>query len=72
MKQLTINIPDNKYSFIIELMRNFDFVKFDEEVYTEPSKEEIIQSIKQGLKEVKLIENGQMEATTLKDFLNEL
>jgi hypothetical protein len=40
--------------------------------YTEPSKEEIKKNIKQGLKEVRLIEQGKMKATPLKDFLNEL
>ena len=38
----------------------------------EPTREEIKENIKQGLKEVRLIEQGKMKATPLKDFLNEL
>lgn len=44
----------------------------DELEYEEPTKEEIKENIRQGLKEVKLIEQGKMKATPLKDFLNEL
>ena len=40
--------------------------------FIEPTKEEIKENIKQGLKEVQLIEQGKMKATPLKDFLNEL
>jgi hypothetical protein len=40
--------------------------------FPEPTKEEIKKNIKQGLKEVQLIEQGKMKATPLKDFLNEL
>ena len=27
MKQLTIRIPDNKFSFLTELLKNFSFIK---------------------------------------------
>lgn len=40
--------------------------------FPEPTKNEIKENIKQGLKEVQLIEQGKMKATPLKDFLNEL
>lgn len=58
--------------FFLELVKYFDFVKVEKEDYTEPTKDEIKESITQGLKEVKLIEQGKMKATPLKDFLNEL
>ena len=45
----------------------------DNEVdYSEPTKEEVLENIKQGLQEVQLIEQGKMKATPLKDFINEL
>lgn len=31
MKQIILRIPDNKYSFFIELLKNFDFVTIEEE-----------------------------------------
>lgn len=48
------------------------FKEVDDGVYREPTKEEIINNIRQGLREVQMIEKGKMEATTLNDFLNEL
>lgn len=36
------------------------------------SKKEILDNIQQGMKEVKLMEEGKLKATPAKDFLNEL
>ncbi|MBN2486946.1 MAG: hypothetical protein JXB34_13300 [Bacteroidales bacterium] len=72
MTQIVLNIKDSKVGFFLELVRNFDFVKVEKEGYSEPTKDEIKESITQGLKEVQLIEQGKMKATPLKDFLNEL
>ena len=72
MTQVTLKIQDSKLAFFLELIKNFDFVKVENHGYVEPTNEEIKESIKQGLKEVELIEQGKMESTTLKDFLNEL
>ena len=38
----------------------------------DPSKAELLNNIKQGFKEVKLIQSGKLKGTSLKDFLNEL
>ena len=72
MTQLILNINDSKVSFFLELIKNFDFVIIENKDYIEPTKDEIKKSIKQGLKEVQLIEKGKMKATPLKEFLNEL
>jgi hypothetical protein len=40
--------------------------------YPEPSKEEIKENIRQGLKELKLIEEGKLKTRPAKEFLNEL
>lgn len=44
----------------------------DEEEYREPTKQEILDGIKQAVKEVNLIKQGKLKATPLKDFLDEL
>jgi hypothetical protein len=72
MTQLTLNINDNKVNFFLELIKNFDFVKVENQDYIEPTKDEIKKNIKQGLKEVQLIEQGKMKSTPLKELLNEL
>jgi hypothetical protein len=70
MKQITLSIPDHKYPFFLELVKNLGFVKVKEE--PENSSQEVLNGIEQGLKEVKLIKEGKMEGTSLKDFLHEL
>ena len=72
MKQITLSISENKYPFFIELIENLDFVKVKEKESTEPTKEEIKKNIKQGLKELKLIEQGKLKTRPAREFLNEL
>lgn len=38
----------------------------------EPSKDEIKENIRQGLRELKLIEEGKLKSRSAKEFLNEL
>lgn len=45
---------------------------FKQEEDTEPAKQEILDGIKQAVKEVNLIKQGKLKATPLKDFLDEL
>jgi hypothetical protein len=70
MKQITVNIPDNKYSFFLELVKNLGLEKVKEEQVE--TKEEVLKGIEQGFNEVKLIQEGKMKGTPLKDFLDEL
>lgn len=82
MALITLKIKDSKLSFFKELVRNLDFVKVekveqgemeeDEEEYREPTKEEIKENIRQGLREVKLIEEGKMKSRPAKEFLDKL
>lgn len=70
MKYISLTIPDNKYPFFMELVKNLRFVKVQEaSVDTE---EEVLKGIEQGFREVKLIEEGKMTSRPAKDFLNEL
>lgn len=69
MKKVSINVPDDKYQFFMELVQTLGFEEVDK---TEAQKDEVLNGIEQGLKEVKLIQEGKMKGTSLKDFLNEL
>lgn len=42
------------------------------EIDAKSNKSEIIKNIKQGFKEMKLIEEGKLKGTSFKEFLNEL
>lgn len=71
MKQITLNIPDNKVPFFMELVNSLGFVK-KVETDDEPTKQQILDNIKAGFKEMELIKQGKIKTTPLKDFLNEL
>ena len=75
MKQVTLHITDKKMHLFIELAKSLNFVKkieVEEEEYKESTKEEILEGIRQAVKEVNLIKQGKLKPTLLKDFLNEL
>jgi len=70
MKQLTIQVPDKKYPFFMELVTNLGFKKIEND--DEPTKEQILTGIREAMDEVKQIKAGKKKAVLLKDFLNEL
>jgi hypothetical protein len=84
--KLVLDVQDSKAAFIVELLQNFPYVTFEKqpskgvkkakkieaEEYIEPTKEEILQNIKTGLEEVKLYQEGKINLTNARDFLNEL
>lgn len=71
MKQVTLNINDNKYLFFMELVKSLDFVQI-ENVDDGDSKEEIVANLTQGFKELKLYKEGKLRTTSAKEFLDEL
>ena len=70
MKQITLNVAENKLDFFIDLIRNFDFVKVENQ--SEPSKAEILQSIEAGMKEAELIRKGKLPKKKIEELLREL
>jgi hypothetical protein len=70
MKQIILNIPDNKYPFILELVKNLGLEKM--EIGPTASEKKALEDLEQGFQEVSLIEKGKKKGTTLKEFLNEL
>ena len=47
-------------------------MKIDVEVYEKPSKEEVLKSIEQGFKELKLYKDGKLKLQNFSDLLDEL
>jgi len=80
MKRLVLNIPDSEYRFFMKVIKNFPFVEVEEkrnkllelEAKLNPENSKIWGSIKEGLNEVELIEQGKLKAKSAKEFLNEL
>jgi hypothetical protein len=71
MRHVTVYTTDKEYNHFIELTKNLHYVK-KIETDEEPTKEEILDNIKAGLEEMKLIKKGKLKSTPLNDFLNEL
>jgi hypothetical protein len=75
MKQLTIQIQDNKYPFFMELLKQFDYVSFTPETSLSDegdSEEAILEQIRQDVRELKLVLNGKHKARPARELLNEL
>ena len=71
MRQVTVYTTNKEYSHFVELAKNLHYVK-KIETDDEPTKEEILDNIKRGFEELKLIKKGKLKTTSLNDFLNEL
>ena len=69
MKQVILNIKENKFRFFMEQVKSLYFVQVDDEG---DSKEAILSNINKGLEEVKLARLGKLKTTPAKDILNEL
>ena len=70
MRQVTVYNTDKEYSHFVELAKNLQYVKKIET--DEDPKENVLENIKAGLKEVNLFKKGKLKTTSAKDFLNEL
>lgn len=70
MKQVTVQVPDKKYSFFLELVNSLGLKKVSSDNKT--GKEEILAGVKEAVEEMKLIKAGKKKARNAEDFLNEL
>ena len=70
MRHVTVYTTDKDYSHFVELAKNLQYVKKIET--DEDPKENVLENIKAGLKEVNLFKKGKLKTTSAKDFLNEL
>ena len=70
MKQVTLQIPDNKYHFFLELVKSLGFVKKVQE--NEPDKAMILKDLKDAVEEVNQIKKGKIKGISAKELLNEL
>ena len=72
MKQVILSVPDKKYGFFIELVKNLGFVKKVKEVTQESGKDEILAGIHQAVEEVRLIKAGKLKGRPAQELLDEL
>jgi hypothetical protein len=70
MKQITIAVPDDKFDFTVNLIKNLRFVKQVKTNVT--SKEKFLNDLEDAVEEVNQIKAGKKKGILLKDFLNDL
>ena len=69
-RQVVLNIHSRKYHFIIDLLKNYDYVQIEEN--DGDSKEEIVANLTQAFKELKLLKEGKLEGRPVEELLNEI
>jgi hypothetical protein len=71
--KVTLDINDNKAAAFLNFVKSLDFIRIEiNEDYEEPTKQEILDSIRQGMKEIQLHKEGKIKLQSARDFLNEL
>jgi uncharacterized protein YgfB (UPF0149 family) len=63
---------DYANQIIKKVINDENFINYDDDEDEYDTKEEIIDSIKQAMIEIKQIENGEIEAKPIRDFIQEL
>ena len=73
MKQVTLHIPNNKYPLFIEFAKSIDFIKkIEEEKYKPRTKKQILNRLKEAVKEMNLITEGKLKGRDARELINEL
>jgi hypothetical protein len=67
--KVLLDIKDTKAQFVMELLKNFSFVKTKP---LTPYKANVIEGIKEAVDEMKLIKAGKLKARNAEDLFNEL
>jgi len=66
MKQLTLNISDNKFHVFLEFIKTLDYVEVPK------GDEKSLYELQNSLRQVMMMQEGKIEKQSAKDFLNEL
>ena len=67
--KLLLEVKDEKAPFVLEVLKNFKFVKTKE---LTPYKAEVLEGIREAVEEMKLIKEGKLKARDARELINEL
>lgn len=67
--KVLLDIKDNKADFMMELLKNFPFVKAES---LTPKKAKFLKELKSSIEEVALAKERSIKLQSARDFLNEL
>lgn len=75
MKEVTLQMPSNKYPQFMELAKTLNYVKVIEEIedeYVTHTKKQVLAGIKQAVKELNLVNKGKLKTKDAMELFNEL
>ncbi len=72
MKQVVLHIPENKYSFFMELVKSLQFVKVSDEGKLTKKQHEFVEGTKKSLEQVEQHLKGEIKLKTADQLYNEL
>lgn len=72
MKQVILNIPDNKYSFFMELVKSLGFVKVPNEPTLTKKQKEFVEGTKNSLNQVEQHLKGKIKLKSADQLFDEL
>lgn len=72
MKQVVLNVPDNKYPFFMELIKSLGFVKVTGEAKLTNDQQDFVNGTKKSLEQVEQHLKGEIELKSADQLLNEL
>ncbi|MBK6409661.1 MAG: hypothetical protein IPF78_08175 [Flavobacteriales bacterium] len=67
--KLVIEVNDSKAEFLLELLRSLPFVKSST---ISNEKDEVLDSVRKAVEEMKLVKAGKLKGRPVEDLLNEL
>ncbi len=68
-QQIILTIPDKKFDFVMELLKNLPFVKAKT---ISKYKSQVFESVNNAVEEMQLIKEGKLKAKNAEDLFNEL
>jgi hypothetical protein len=68
-KSITLTIPNKKYKFFLELLKNFSFIQI-EDISDGDSKENVLANLKQGFKDMQAIKKNKLKTFPIEDLFN--
>ena len=72
MKQVVLNIPENKYPFFMELVKSLDFVVVPGEIELTRKQKEFVEGTKKSMEQVEQHLNGEITLKTADQLHDEL
>ncbi len=72
MKRVTLNIPDNKYSFFMELVKSLGFVKVAEKQKLTQKQHQFVEGNKKSLEQMEQHLKGKIQLKSADQLFDEL